>query len=138
MALIVLLRTLMLLLLLAIIIGGIVAAAYLVGRNRASGKGKPARRQLPPDAGVRNLLLEGRMQEAEQIYQQFTGVDQFTARAEVAQLQREIRLGGTTGEELSTLLKEGKKAAAIERYQELYGGSLAEALEAVESIEKKR
>ncbi|MCA9912780.1 MAG: hypothetical protein KC496_05510 [Anaerolineae bacterium] len=138
MTLIVILRTLMVLLLLAIIFGGIIAAAYAIGRSRANrGKGRPIRRQLPPDAGIRNLLQEGRMQEAVQIYQQFTGVDQFTAQAEVAQLQREIRLGGTTGDELTALLKEGKKAAAIERYQQLYGGSLEEALAAVESIEKK-
>lgn len=138
MALIVLLRTLMVLLLLALIFGGIIAAAYTIGRNRAaSSKGRPARRELPPDAGIRSLLLEGRMDEAVQIYQQFTGVDQFTAQAEVAQLQRETRLSGTTGEELTELLKEGKKAAAIEHYQQRYGGSLEEALAAVESIEKK-
>lgn len=139
MTLILILRAILLLLLAAVILGSIIAIAYVIGRRRAANaKGKPARRELPPDAGVRDLLLQGRTDEAMQVYQQFTGVDQFTARTEVMQLERELRLSGAFGAEIAALLREGRKAEAIERYQQTYGVSLAEALEAVESIEKRR
>ncbi len=141
MTLIFFLRTLLMLMLAGVILSGLIAIAYVIGRSRAargSTKGKPARRELPPDAGVRNLLLEGRLDEATQVYQRFTGVDEFTARAEVSQLQRELRLSGEAGAEIVSLLREGQKAAAIERYQQMYGASLEDALEAVESIERRR
>jgi len=137
--LILVLRAVLLLVLAAVILGSIIAIAYIIWRNRAANaKGKPMRRKLPADAGVRNLLLEGRLDEAVQVYRRFTGIDEFTARMEVMQLQRELRLTGEVGTKITDLLREGKKAAAIEHYQQMYGTSLQDALEAVESIEKQR
>jgi hypothetical protein len=43
-------------------------------------------------AGIRDMLDEGRKAEAIEIYQKFTGVDQYTAQAAVEQIEREMRL----------------------------------------------
>ncbi len=43
-------------------------------------------------AGIRDMLDEGRKAEAIEIYQKFTGVDQYTAQAAVNQIERERRL----------------------------------------------
>jgi hypothetical protein len=43
-------------------------------------------------AGIRDMLDEGRKSEAIEIYQKFTGVDQYTAQAAVEHIERELRL----------------------------------------------
>ena len=43
-------------------------------------------------AGIRDLLDEGRKSEAIEIYQKFTGVDQYTAQEAVEQIERDLRL----------------------------------------------
>jgi hypothetical protein len=42
------------------------------------------------NAGVRDLLEEGREEEAVEVYQKFAGVDEYTARDAVARLKDEM------------------------------------------------
>lgn len=44
------------------------------------------------DAGVRDLILEGRLDEAVEIYQKFAGVDAYTARDAVDEIARDLHL----------------------------------------------
>lgn len=44
------------------------------------------------DAGIRDLIAEGKMDEAVRVYQKFAGIDQFSAQEVVEQIQREMRL----------------------------------------------
>lgn len=44
-------------------------------------------------AGIRDMLEAGQVDEAVEIYQKFTGVDQYSARDAVDEIQRELRLG---------------------------------------------
>lgn len=93
----------------------------------------------PPlsDAGVRDLLAQGRDEEALQIYQRFTGVDLFTAREAVTRLKREVQLGDME-KDLKRRLRLGDKAGAIELYQKTTGATLAEALSVIEALEQKK
>ncbi len=42
------------------------------------------------DAGIRDLILEGRMDEAVEVYQKFAGVDAYTAKDAVDEIAREL------------------------------------------------
>lgn len=42
------------------------------------------------DAGIRDLILEGRLDEAVEIYQKFAGVDSYTARDAVDTIARDL------------------------------------------------
>jgi hypothetical protein len=45
------------------------------------------------DAGIRDLIEAGRLDEAVEIYQKFAGVDSYTARDAVDEIARDIHLG---------------------------------------------
>lgn len=107
------------------------------------------KRALPPvdaAAGVRDLLDEGRRDEAVELYARFTGVDQYTARDAVDEIEREMRLSDTPDEsgkltllergEIQTLLQQGNKIEAVKRYRELSGLGLKEAKDAVDAMER--
>jgi len=92
---------------------------------------------LPADAGVRDLLAQGKHDEALDLYQRFTGSDLFTAQQAIEDIERELRLSSVEGE-VQRLLQAGQKAKAIEVYQANTGAELAEALEVVERLQQKR
>lgn len=46
------------------------------------------------DAGVRDLIQDGRIDEAVEVYQRFAGVDEYTSRDAVTELERQIRQSG--------------------------------------------
>jgi hypothetical protein len=116
----------------------IFAIVWVIRRNQQAEPRKKQRKrgQLPADAGVRDLIAEGRMQEAVRLYQRFTGTDEFSARDAVEQMRREMRLSHVP-DEVRDLMQQGEKARAIETYQALTGANLEEALDAVESLEEK-
>lgn len=89
------------------------------------------------DAGVRELVAQGHIDDAVDLYRRFTGVDLFTAKTAVSDMQIEMRLAGSE-DELRRLIRLGDKAGAIELYQQAAGVSLAEALAAVEAIEQQK
>jgi len=100
-------------------------------------KHKPKAGELPSDAGVRDLVADGNVQEALDLYRRFTGVDEFTAREAIEDIQREIRLSSIE-HAITTRLQDNGKASAIEAYQEATGANLEEALAYVEELEGKR
>lgn len=124
-----------LLLLLSIIISfGIIAKNYIEGRFRGKKK-KSKIGDLPSDAGVRDLILANKTAEAIDLYQRFTGVDEFTARQVIEDIAREVRLSSFDND-LNNILSVQGKAAAIEAYQAGTGADLEEALAYVEKLEK--
>lgn len=94
------------------------------------------------DAGVRDLIQEGRLDEAVEVYRKFAGVDAYTARDAVAEIEGELRLGTESASvvaetELRALLQQGKKIEAIKAYRQATGLGLEEARNAIEAIEKR-
>ena len=67
------------------------------------------------DSGIRDLLRAGQQAEAIRVYQQFTGIDQFTAREAVRQIEREMRL--SDGEAEPTDWTDDTKSLANQRKQ---------------------
>lgn len=92
---------------------------------------------LPTDAGIRDLIVQGRMDDAEELYRRFTGVDPFTARAAIDDMEREMRLSGIESEVVERL-NQDDRAGAIQAYQAMTGADLAEALDYVETLQKQR
>lgn len=133
MASLILALVLMLSLLLAVVV--MVRNAVEGRLSRRKKKGKEG--ELPSDAGVRDLIIENRIEEAIDLYQRFTGVDEFTARKAIEDMEREMRLS-TFREDVRNILKKQGKAAAIEAYQTGTGSDLAEALAYVEKIERAK
>ena len=91
-------------------------------------------------AGVRDLIAEGRIDEAVKVYAAFMGVDEFTARDAIAQMQHEDsateRLSDEGMEQVRIALNGGNKIEAIKMYRELTGLGLKEAKDAVEKMER--
>jgi ribosomal protein L7/L12 len=123
------------LILFALLIVGVIALFVTLIRGQ-QGKVKSKEAALPSDAGVRDIILEGRKNEAIDLYRQFTGVDEFTARQAVDEIERELRLSDSQHDYIQKILEADGKAAAIEAHQKETGANLAEALEFVEAIEK--
>jgi hypothetical protein len=132
------LRMLMLIMMAGLFISLLIIAAYAIGRRIEHGKSKGKMGELPSDAGVRDMLLEGQIQEAVEAYRKFTGVDEYTAKKAIDDMLRDMRLDdASVRDDVRKLLRAGNKAGAIEAYQAATGVSLAEALAFVESYEKR-
>jgi ribosomal protein L7/L12 len=54
-------------------------------------KKKARRIELEDAPGIRDLLEEGREDEAVEVYQKFAGVDEYTARDAVAKIKQELK-----------------------------------------------
>jgi hypothetical protein len=133
------LRMLMLVMMGGLFVSLVIIAAYTLGRRIGQSKVKGKVGALPTDAGIRDMLFEGQTQQAIEAYRKFTGVDEFTAKKAIDDTLREMRLDDdSVRDEVRNLLRSGNKAGAIEAYQTATGVSLAEALEFVESHEKRR
>ncbi len=93
------------------------------------------------DAGIRDLLAAGKFEEAVNAYRTFTGVDTFTARNAVEEMQQTLYRGdlGTyvNDETIRQALRDGKKIEAVKFYRQLYNVGLREALDAVNEIERE-
>jgi hypothetical protein len=127
------------LVLLSLLIAGVIVMFVTLLRNQQSPKNKAKSKQstLLSDAGVRDLILEGNKKDALDLYRRFTGVDEFTARQAIDEIERELRLSDNQFDHIHQILLSDGKAAAIEAYQTAAGVNLAEALKFVEAIEKK-
>ena len=115
------------------------AIEYLLAHPEARGR-KKGRQPDDSAAGLRDLVREGRIDEAAELYRQFAGVDQYTAEDAIAEIVREVRLeDGDTDPvrdpRVLELLENGQKIGAIKVYRELTGASLKTAKEAVEVVE---
>jgi ribosomal protein L7/L12 len=89
-------------------------------------------------AGVRDLIVEGRINEAVTVYAAFMGVDEFTAKDAVLELERQLtaenRLSDDGMDTVRDLLDSGNKIEAIKQYRLLTGVGLKEAKDAVEGM----
>jgi ribosomal protein L7/L12 len=112
----------------------------IVHPEQLAQKGHVSRIVDTDGAGVRDLIAAGRIAEAVKIYAAFMGVDEFTARNAIAQLQRAdsaaIRLSDEGIEQIRATLATGNKIEAIKQYREQTGVGLKEAKDAVERIER--
>lgn len=90
-------------------------------------------------AGVRDLILEGRIEDAVDVYAAFMGVDEFTARDAIQGMERDINaetnLSDGNFDSVRELLTNGKKIQAIKEYRLLTGTGLADAKRAVEDLD---
>jgi hypothetical protein len=123
-------------LIIALVLSGVLFALIAMLRAYIQPKSKQKQAELPMDAGLRDLIQEGRIQEATELYRRFTGIDEMAAQNYVRNMAREIRLSDESYQAVKRLLKTEGKAAAIEAYQSQTGVELADALEYVESIER--
>jgi ribosomal protein L7/L12 len=123
-------------LLIALVLSGVLFALIAMLRAYMQPKSKQKQAELPMDAGLRDLIQEGRLAEATELYRRFTGIDEIAAQNYVRNMAREIRLSDESYQAVKRLLKTEGKAAAIEAYQSQTGLSLAEALDYVESVER--
>jgi ribosomal protein L7/L12 len=123
-------------LIIALVLSGVLFALIAMLRAYIQPKSKQKQAELPMDAGLRDLIQEGRIQEATELYRRFTGIDEMAAQNYVRNMAREIRLSDESYQTVKHLLKTEGKAAAIEAYQSQTGVALADALEYVETIEK--
>jgi ribosomal protein L7/L12 len=123
-------------LIIALVLSGVLFALIAMLRAYIQPKSKQKQAELPMDAGLRDLIQEGRIQEATELYRRFTGIDEMAAQNYVRNMAREIRLSDESYQTVKHLLKTEGKAAAIEAYQSQTGVALADALEYVETIER--
>jgi ribosomal protein L7/L12 len=123
---------------------------YLAHRDEAQhhgGKKQRSETESLSDAGVRDLLNEGKFEDAVNAYKTFAGVDYFTARNAVEDIQRrmpwmqspkkegeEKRVRVIFDRDVQGLVSEGKLDAAIDTYKIVTGVDEAEARQAVEQI----
>lgn len=116
---------------------------------QAGGEATKKRRQVPTAegaAGVRDLLEEGRKDEAIDLYARFAGVDQYTAKDAVEQIEQEMRLGddapdsdGLTPqdwEDIRQLVEQGNKIGAIKIYHDKTGLGLKESKDVIDELER--
>jgi ribosomal protein L7/L12 len=112
------------------------AIAHPEGMEKAKFLGKVVDTEA---AGVRDLILEGRIDEAIEVYAAFMGVDEYSSRDAIeamqAEIDAEIRLRDDDLDPVYDLLEQGKKIEAIKQYRELTGTGLKDAKDAVEDME---
>lgn len=115
-------------------------AIEYVSANPDAKKGKRGLSANTEGAGVKDLLLEGRVDEAVQVYSAFMGVDEFTARDAINDLERELTAEANLSEivdmdTIHDLLAEGEKIEAVKHYREQTGTDLASAKRAIDELE---
>jgi ribosomal protein L7/L12 len=118
------------------------AIEYLIANPDAVSEKKKRAAYDTMDAGIRDMIQEGRIDEAIEVYQKFAGVDEYTAMDAVAEIEHELRQGtGVEGVDIDDrvrrLVDEGKKIEAIKLYREMTGLGLKEAKDAVEQLGRK-
>ena len=97
-------------------------------------------------AGIRDMLEEGRKDEAVEVYQKFAGVDLYTAKDAVDEIERTMRLADQPGNpalsaadetELRDLLARGNTIGAVKLYRERTGLGLKESKDAVDTLARR-
>lgn len=114
------------------------AVEYAIAHPESAKKGRSSMEADTGGAGVRDLIAEGRIEEAVTVYAAFMGVDEFTARDAVANLERQLnaenRLSDDGMDTVRDLVAEGNKLEAIKQYRLLTGVGLKEAKDAIEGM----
>lgn len=95
-------------------------------------------------AGVRDLVAEGRYEDAEKVYAAYMGVDVFTAKDAVMGIRRDVNaeaaLEDSAGDDddadsIRALLDAGRKIEAIKLYMAHTGVDLKTAKQAIDGLE---
>lgn len=69
------------------------AVEYAMAHPEAGKKSRSSRQVIDTDgAGVRDLIADGRIEEAIDIYATFMGIDEYSARDAINEMQREMNL----------------------------------------------
>jgi ribosomal protein L7/L12 len=116
------------------------AVEYAIAHPEGMKKRKPSSGVVDTEAaGVRDLILEGRIDEAIEVYAAFMGVDEYSSRDAIEEMQAEInaeiRLSDDNFDSVHDLLGQGKKIEAIKQYRELTGIGLKDAKDAKDAVE---
>ena len=118
------------------------AIEYVLDNPDGMKKGKMSGAVDTDGAGVRDLIAEGRIDEAVKVYAAFMGVDEFTARNAIDQMQRadeaETRLSSEGMDKVWSLLNSGNKIEAIKAYREMTGLGLKEAKDEIDRMERNK
>jgi hypothetical protein len=69
------------------------AIGVVMDNPRLSTQKKKKAHYDTPDAGIRDLVRDGEIERAVEVYRIFAGVDEYTARDAIAEIERELRLG---------------------------------------------
>jgi len=114
---------------------------YAMRNPEGRKKSRSPRRIVDTDgAGVRDLIAEGRIEEAIDIYASFMGIDEYSARDAINEMRRELEVGSRLSDDnfdtVRDLVEQGKKIEAIKVYRELTGTSLKEAKDFVDDMER--
>jgi len=124
------------------------AIEYAMAHPEEQAEKKKAPTYDVQDAGVRDLIQEGRIDEAIEVYRKFAGVDEYTAKDAVWKIEQdmktessEARLADDAIEPAAdpyilSLLAAGNKIEAIKAYREQTGLGLKEAKDAIDQIER--
>jgi ribosomal protein L7/L12 len=119
------------------------AIDYAIDNPNARGTKKKQPMAGEQDAGLRDLIREGQIDEAIAVYRKFAGVDEYTAMDAVASIEQEIKQGTnkqnpTQNGRIQALLAAGNKIEAIKVYREMTGLGLKEAKDAVEAMQRQQ
>lgn len=125
------------------------AISYLIKHPNAVMEKKEKPVYDRPDAGIRDLVRDGEIERAVEVYRVFAGVDEYTARDAIREIERELRLGDDSSQpqgqhkmnvadevHIRDLVRQGNKIEAIKAYRELTGLGLKEAKDAVDAMER--
>lgn len=118
------------------------AVEYLMAYPDAPVKKRRAPDTTPEPAGLRDMVAEGKVEEAIDVYVKFAGVDYYTAKDAVEAIQRSLQGDDSGAAEnldarVSRLMADGRKIEAIKIYREATGLGLKEAKDAVEDIDRQ-
>ncbi|MEZ4669301.1 MAG: ribosomal protein L7/L12 [Anaerolineae bacterium] len=117
------------------------AIDYALAHPEAASTKKKQSSYDAQDAGIRDLVEAGKIDEAVDVYRKFAGVDEYTARDAVTEIERQVRLGEApptvNKAELLRLAREGNMILAVKMYREATGTGLKEALDAVEALKRE-
>jgi ribosomal protein L7/L12 len=115
------------------------AIEYVMANPDASGEKHKKVVYEAPDAGIRDLIKAGRIDEAVEVYRKFAGVDEYTARDAVAEIEHETEskeANPVAEAHLRELILKGNKIQAVKEYRESSGLGLKEAKDAIDEMEK--
>lgn len=111
------------------------AIEYIIANPDAK-KGKRDISSATEGAGIRDLLADGHVDEAIDVYAAFMGVDTFTARVAIDDIMRENHaiqnLSDDDMEDIRRFAEQGRTLTAVQLYAELTGASISDAQQFVE------
>jgi ribosomal protein L7/L12 len=127
------------------------AIEYITLHPWEQGEKKGAAPYDTQDAGVRDLIKAGKLDEAIEVYRKFAGVDEYTAKDAVWKIEQDMKYEADAESRLNdeplddpsrdpylqSLVMDGNKIEAIKEYRQRTGLGLREAKDAIDALEKQ-